>query len=264
MYQFDFGKNWASFSRSALSTIRIETARNDFNNLFSGIPLKGKTFLDIGFGQGLSLLFANEAGAVTVGNDINPSCYDAINESARFFNLSSITFPLILGSILENTTIENIQRALERKMLFDIVHSWGVLHHTGGMYDALSKAMNLVARGGYFVIAIYNYHYTSLLWRFIKLIYCKSHPCLKKLMITVFYPLIAAAKFAVTGKNPFKKDRGMNFYYDVIDWIGGYPYEYASKQKIINYCEEYGFTCIRCVDADVPTGCNQFVFYKSR
>jgi 2-polyprenyl-6-hydroxyphenyl methylase/3-demethylubiquinone-9 3-methyltransferase len=71
------------------------------------------------------------------------------------------------------------------------------------------------------------------------------------------------AKLIVTRKNPFKKQkRGMSFYYDVIDWVGGYPYEYADKDEVINYVEKLGFKCIKLVKPLVPTGCNEFVFQK--
>jgi len=82
----------------------------------------------------------------------------------------------------------------------------------------------------------------------------------QQLMAWIFYIIIALAKLIVTRKNPFKKKRGMNFYHDVIDWLGGYPYEYASKDEIINYVESKSFTCVKFVKPVVPTGCDEFVF----
>ena len=82
-------------------------------------------------------------------------------------------------------------------------------------------------------------------------------------MIWLFFFVIAVAKLIVTGKNPFKKRRGMSFYYDVIDWVGGYPYEYAASEEIIGYLEEKGFRCIKLVKPAVPTGCNEFVFLRN-
>jgi 2-polyprenyl-6-hydroxyphenyl methylase/3-demethylubiquinone-9 3-methyltransferase len=68
----------------------------------------------------------------------------------------------------------------------------------------------------------------------------------------------------VTRRNPLDKERGMDFWYDVIDWIGGYPYEYATRQEIEAFVCAQGFTPQRFVAAQVPTGCNEFVFERIR
>jgi 2-polyprenyl-6-hydroxyphenyl methylase/3-demethylubiquinone-9 3-methyltransferase len=57
-------------------------------------------------------------------------------------------------------------------------------------------------------------------------------------------------------------DRGMDFLHDVVDWVGGYPYEYASSEEIRNYVCRQGFICVRMQAAQVPTGCNEFVFQR--
>jgi 2-polyprenyl-3-methyl-5-hydroxy-6-metoxy-1,4-benzoquinol methylase len=259
--QFDFGQNWVNFSKRALTKQKIDGARKDFQNLFSGIDLRNKQMLDIGFGQGITLLLSREAGASVYGNDINPKCRDALQQSAKVMGLSP-DIPVIVGSILNNSTIEMLKSSVPDDS-FDIVHSWGVLHHTGDMHRAIANAASLVKPGGYFICAIYNRHITSKLWLFIKWFYCSAPSIVKFLMIAVMYPLIFAAKFAVTLRNPFNQMRGMDFYYNVIDWVGGYPYEYASVNELIDIVSRHGFTCIKSVPAEVPTGCNEFVFTKS-
>jgi 2-polyprenyl-6-hydroxyphenyl methylase/3-demethylubiquinone-9 3-methyltransferase len=54
----------------------------------------------------------------------------------------------------------------------------------------------------------------------------------------------------------------MDFWIDVIDWIGGYPYEYATPQQVQEFVEKDGFVLENFVPAQVPTGCNEFVFKK--
>jgi hypothetical protein len=81
-------------------------------------------------------------------------------------------------------------------------------------------------------------------------------------MVYFFYAVIYVAKFIVTGTNPLKMNRGMNFYFDVVDWIGGYPYEHASKEQIVEFFEQNGFVLKRFVKAQVGTGCNEFVFTR--
>ncbi len=81
-------------------------------------------------------------------------------------------------------------------------------------------------------------------------------------MIALFYWVIYVAKFLVTGKNPKKKQRGMNFYHDVIDWVGGYPYEYATVLEIEQILKAKGFSTSYVKQPKVPTGCNEFVFHQ--
>ncbi|MGE5671975.1 MAG: class I SAM-dependent methyltransferase, partial [Fibrobacterota bacterium] len=203
--QFDFGQNWVNFSKRALTKQKINDAHKDFLNLFSGIDLRNKQMLDIGFGQGISLLLAHEAGASVYGNDINPKCRDALKQSAEVMGIAA-DIPIIVGSILDNSTIEMLRTSVPDGK-FDIVHSWGVLHHTGDMHRAITNATSLVKPGGYFICAIYNRHFTSKPWLFIKWLYCKAPSIIKLLMIAAMYPVIFTAKFAVTLRNPFNQMR---------------------------------------------------------
>jgi 2-polyprenyl-3-methyl-5-hydroxy-6-metoxy-1,4-benzoquinol methylase len=265
MKQFDFGKNWASFSKRALTAERIDQARNDFANLMQGIPLKNKTFLDIGFGQGLSLLIAEEHGAKVVGCDINPKCGEVLRRNRALFpNIDqNHEPPIVIGSILQDTTINELKNKQQaQKEGYDIVHSWGVLHHTGDMWGAIDKAISLIAPNGYLVLAIYNKHWSSPIWHLIKKSYCSSPKFLKSMFIISLYPVIMAAKAVVTKKNPFVMDRGMEFYHNVIDWVGGFPYEFTTIPETITFLNNKGFSSVKQIPAKVPTGCNEYVFKK--
>jgi 2-polyprenyl-6-hydroxyphenyl methylase/3-demethylubiquinone-9 3-methyltransferase len=261
--QFDFGQNWIDFAKQALTKEKVAQARSDFLRLFAGIDLKGRTFLDIGFGQGLGLLSAQDAGAIVFGNDINPKCRQALALSASVLKVS-LDVPVVIGSILDDAVVARVANLANPLCKFSIVHSWGVLHHTGNMKKAIENAASLVDGNGYLVIALYNRHWSSPAWLFVKWLYCSSPRWMKAIFNHLFYPIIAIAKLCVTGKNPFVKNRGMNFYYDVIDWIGGYPYEYANKSEITSILQPLGFSCVRFEAAQVPTGCNEYVFRKTR
>jgi len=260
--KFNFGENWDNYSKNIISPEKIRSAKEDFFRLCQNQEIKNRTFIDIGFGQGLSLLIATELGAKTVGNDINPICKQVLlNNKQLFTNLTNIqTIPVVIGSILEDKTIESIKQNYPK---YDIVHSWGVLHHTGKMWNAIDRCCNLVGDNGKLIIAIYNKHWSSSIWNLIKKTYNFSPTFIKKFMIGIFYYIILVAKFFVTFKNPMKKERGMDFYYDVIDWVGGYPYEYATKEEIQNYIEKLGFRLIYFKSAEVPTGCHEYVFLKN-
>ncbi len=260
--QFDFGKNWVAFSRFALTPEKVVRATEEFRRLLTGIPLRDKSFLDIGFGQGLSLLCARQTGARVCGTDINPKCQEALALTASVMDCA-VDFPVVIGSILDDTVVGRLRGLSPGGNGFDIVHSWGVLHHTGNMAKALQSAAALVADSGHLIVALYNRHYTSGLWLVIKWLYGRSPRPVKTLFAALLAPVIALAKFAVTGKNPFAQNRGMHFYYNVIDWVGGYPYEYADKDEVVALLAPQGFTCSAFVAAQVPTGCNEFVFRKT-
>jgi SAM-dependent methyltransferase len=263
--QFDFGKNWADFSNHALNSERVKEAHDDFTELLRAAGgLSGKSFLDIGFGQGLSLLNAASAGATVFGIDINPKCEAVLENNRRFFpELAGAKLPIVIGSILDESTVRCAREASPTGDGYDIVHSWGVLHHTGDMSSAIRSAASLVNPHGHLVIAIYNRHWSSGPWLLIKYLYGKSPQLLRRLLVWLLTPVIYAAKWIVTKDQPLKQARGMDFFYDVVDWVGGYPYEYASTTEILSLIEPLGFRCLRVLQSRVPTGCNEFVFQRS-
>lgn len=261
--QFDFGQNWLDFSQKVLNPEKVQQAKQDFSDLLNNINIKGKSFLDIGFGQGLSLFSAAEKGTKSFGNDINPKCTEVLRNNISYYpklNISDIT--VVTGSILNSSVIDQLVKKSPNGLRYDIVHSWGVLHHTGNMKKAIQNAASLVKPGGYFIIAIYNCHWTSPLWKVIKRFYCNSSESIKKLMIYTFYPIIWIFKYLVTGQNPKMQSRGMDFYYNVIDWIGGYPYEYADTRSIQTFLTKLGFSSLKTIRSSVPTGCNEYIFKK--
>ena len=127
---------------------------------------------------------------------------------------------------------------------------------------AVRIAADFVKKDGYLVVAIYNHHWSSGIWGHTKNFYNTLPEIGKKIMVYAFYPIIYIAKLLVTGSRPHKSERGMDFYYNIIDWLGGYPYEYAKKEEIYKFVNDMGFVCQKTIKAGVPTGCNQFVFVK--
>lgn len=261
--QFDFGKNWAEFSANALTPERVKQAQREFAQLLAPAGgVAGKSFIDIGFGQGLSLLSAAATGARVFGVDIDPKCDEVLKLNRVFFaGMESLDVPVVIGSILDAPVVERA-RAAGPSGGYDIVHSWGVLHHTGNMDLAVRNAASLVKPGGHFVVGLYNRHWSSRPWLAIKWLYCKSPPIVQRLMVRVLLPIIYMAKWHVTREDPRKQSRGMDFFYNVVDWIGGYPYEYASVGEAQAFITSLGFECVSVIPSQVPTGCNQFVFRR--
>jgi len=155
---------------------------------------------------------------------------------------------------------------------FDIVYSWGVLHHTGNMYQALENITSLVHPDGKLYIALYNDNQrfmegTSSFWLAIKKIYNKCGSVEKHIIeaiYTTYYIIGLTLNFVnpITYIKNYYSLRGMSFWTDIKDWLGGYPYEYATSKKIIKFFSELGFDCKKLTPAR-SIGCNEFLFIKN-
>lgn len=256
MDRFAFGKNWDDFS-TGLQYEDYQAAKESLKKL---VPdLQGKTFLDVGCGSGLFSIAANALGAKKVlGFDYDP---DSISTSKRLLEIISQWDGDVKKDVIE-FKVESILNESINIGKYDVVYSWGVLHHTGDMYAAFERIKNLVNGKGTLVLAIYNKHFTSPVWKLIKFTYVKSLSLVKKILVF----LVLANKFLgiliISRQNPFKKGRGMRFYTDIVDWVGGYPYEYASVSEITNFFESRGFRLTKLIKTKGFTGCNEFVFEK--
>ena len=258
---FDFGENWREFSANHLSAERIEEARREFRILTAGLDFEGATFLDVGFGQGFGSLFAEEMGAKVAGIDSNPKCLEAVEFSRKAFpNDVGRNLDLAVGSIL---SVQDVERLRAKTVCgYDVIHAWGVLHHTGKMTEAFTNCANLLCDEGHLIVAIYNAHWSSPFWKQVKKLYCLSGRKTRKAMIWFFAPLVAGAKVLVKKGNPFNKERGMDFMVDLVDWVGGYPYEWATVDQIVDLGEKHDLQIVRVIRSSVPTGCNEFVFRR--
>lgn len=250
---FKFGENWASFSLQ-LQEEQIEIAMSSLESLFGKGTLIGKSFLDIGCGSGIFAIAAARLGAATVlGLDADPVSISTSQANAEhWFQGESSRLSFQLLSALDTPKMESLGK-------FDIVYSWGVLHHTGNMSLALKNSARLVRDHGLLMIAIYNRHWSSLPWKFIKWLYNRVGAFGQKIFIWILTPIILIAKFLVTFKNPLKVRRGMDFMHNIIDWVGGYPYEYASVREMTETLQKLGFEMILVRPAKIPTACNEFV-----
>jgi len=154
---------------------------------------------------------------------------------------------------------------------FDIVYSWGVLHHTGEMWRALDVVDLAVRPGGQLFLAIYNDQgVVSKRWRFVKRLFCSGRAG-RAVVCSVFIPYFVfegAAVDIVNWRNPLARytqyvsQRGMSRFHDVMDWLGGYPFEVAKPEQIIEHYLARGCRLTRLITTN-GSGCNQFVLRKS-
>ncbi len=252
--RFAFGANWRDFADHALDAEAYRAAREHLQSL---LPHAGShaSFLDIGCGSGLFLLAALESGFTRVrGFDYDP---DSVATTRRLIDEAGAGGAATVerGDVLDRAYLATVGR-------HPFVYAWGSLHHTGDMWTAIANSCDLVADGGTLVIAIYNRTWSSPAWRVIKRAYVRSGPRVRRGLVGAVWVVGAAARAAYTRTNPFRQRRGMNFYHNIVDWVGGYPYEYAGPDELRAFVEPRGFELIEVRRGPTPIACNELVFRR--
>jgi 2-polyprenyl-3-methyl-5-hydroxy-6-metoxy-1,4-benzoquinol methylase len=253
---FEFGANWRDYSQT-IDSARIESAVQGVQKLFPD-GLTEKTFLDIGCGSGLHSLAALTLGAShVVATDIDENSVDAARS--------------VLSRAAEDRWEAREQSVFdmtpESTGQFDVVYSWGVLHHTGDMWRAIETAARLVKPSGQFALAIYSTTTLDPAWKIEKRIYSKGPKLLQWAMQKAFVGALLSAEVLRGRPVSNAKVRGMNFSHDVHDWLGGYPYESATADELHDRVCAMGFSEDRSFrippsSGIFGSGCHEFVFRR--
>jgi 2-polyprenyl-6-hydroxyphenyl methylase/3-demethylubiquinone-9 3-methyltransferase len=266
--RFAFGRNWQSFL-STIDASRIDQAIASLVDRLGVDSLEGTRFLDMGCGSGLFSLAAHRLGAEVVSIDFDPQSVACTQEMKNRFGENTAGWQIRQGSVLDTELMQSLDQ-------FDVVYSWGVLHHTGMMDQAIQVASERVADGGKFFIAIYNDQGgASRRWLKIKKIYHRLPKPLRVAWV-VFVAGAYETKFAFVRlmqlRNPLpfadwrakKRDRGMSAWHDWVDWIGGLPFEVATPEAIIEPLRAKGFVLDQLKTVGSGWGCNEYVFSLRR
>ena len=258
MKHFKFGENWKNFS-NLIDNNRLKEAVTSLKKLTNKKSLNDLSFLDIGCGSGLSSLAAIQ---------LNCKKIYAIDQDEQSIKT---TKKVLQKSRFKKVKVEKKDLfTLNEKEKFDIVYSWGVLHHTGNMLEAIKKSTKMVSKNGMLILALYKKTKLCNLWKIEKYIY-KSSPkviqnFIKNLFIFLFkLAMILKRKNFSNYINDYKTKRGMDFYHDVHDWLGGYPYESISIEEISKIMDKFGYKMIRSFQVKKQigffgTGCDEYVF----
>ncbi|MBV9548139.1 MAG: class I SAM-dependent methyltransferase [Alphaproteobacteria bacterium] len=266
---FEFGPNWEKLLPQ-IDEDRVQSAKSDIAKFMQRTSLEGLSFLDVGCGSGLSSLAAYRLGAASIVSiDIDPKNIANCEALKRKFGVpSDFPWQVYITSIVEDGGAHALPMA-------DIVYSWGVLHHTGDMWKGVDNCARLVKPNGLPYLMLYRDAHLASTWREFKRIYTRGGAITKWLMRNSFAAVQILGLLA-KGRNPRrvirdypKNGRGMAWYVDSIDWIGGYPFQYASAEETIAFLAKRGFKLQNIFPKITPrssgikgTGSYQYLFVR--
>lgn len=261
--RFAFGQNWARYLDS-LDEAKIGQAETSLIAMLGTSDLRGKSFLDAGSGSGVFSLVARRLGAKVSSFDYDPESVACTAELKRRYFENDAEWTVQEGSLLDRDF-------LSRLGTFDVVYSWGVLHHTGAMWNAIRNIDSSVGPHGTLFIALYNDQgRASNMWRLTKMAYVSLPralrfivlwPCLVRLWgPTTIRDFLRLRPFATWRK--YRANRGMSPYRDVVDWVGGYPFEVCKPEQVFNFFRAAGYNLQALKTCAGGHGCNEFVFKR--
>jgi len=263
--RFSFGENWREFLEH-IDDQRIEIAEKAILSLLGQQRLDGLTFLDIGSGSGLSSLAARRLGARVHSFDYDPQSVACTQALRSRYCPDDTEWMVEQGSILDPDYLAKLGR-------FDIVYSWGVLHHTGAMHNAIARASRLVAQHGLFAFALYHRTRMCALWRLEKRWYAGASPDAQRRARAVYIALLRLRFLLTRGDfqsyvETYQRQRGMAFEHNVHDWMGGYPYESISAPEVEAVMQPLGFERIWSMATPLTfgffgSGCDEYLYRRT-
>jgi 2-polyprenyl-3-methyl-5-hydroxy-6-metoxy-1,4-benzoquinol methylase len=264
---FAFGENWAAYA-SSITDHHLQQASAGMQRLLGG-QLEGKRLLDIGCGSGLHSLAALKAGVREVlAVDLDPNSVATTQRTLSAFSPGG-PFQTRLVSVFDLDEARVGGR-------FDIVYSWGVLHHTGDMKLALAKAAGMVAPGGVFAFALYRKTWACPFWKLEKRWYSrttKDRQQMARRLYERWFRFVGRRYYDVDAYIAnYSATRGMDFQTDIHDWLGGYPYESALPAEVDALLTRLGFSLekkLLCHSSEtrvhglLGSGCDEYVYRRA-
>lgn len=252
---FRFGANWRRFLQG-MDERRIAGSVQALQQALDTQDLSEKSFLDAGCGSGLSSLAARRLKAAVFSFDYDPESAACAETLKQAFAPGDTQWRIAHGSVLDPEYLGSLGQ-------FDVVYSWGVLHHTGAMWRALENLVPLVAPGGALFIALYNDQgWISRYWTWVKRTYVR-HPASRWPLLMFHLPYLYVLRGLVrnlAGRGAL--ERGMSLWHDMRDWVGGFPFEVARPEEVLHFLRRRRFELVNLNTCGGRHGCNEFVFIK--
>jgi SAM-dependent methyltransferase len=226
--RFAFGTNWQRFS-TTLDDQKIDRAYQTLCEMLLVDNLQGKRFLDIGCGSGLFSLAAKRLGAEVHSFDFDAqSVACAIELKARYF-ANDKDWQIEQGSALDP-----------------------LVNGSGSLYIAIYNDDGAKSKRWTWIKKQYNQHKWAKPWLLTYgLLRTRGGQFLRDLI--KLKPLYSW--------RAYKEERGMSPWYDVVDWIGGWPFEVATPEALFRFYKQHHFTLHNMLTRQ-GKGCNELVFKK--
>lgn len=188
-YTEEYGLGSKEFFQAAVEE-RYENDAPWIKRLIDSIPVKGKKVLEVGCGMGVDLLEFAKNGARVTGIDLVDN---HLKLASRLFALNKLEAKLL------NADAEDLPFPPEA---FDIVYSFGVLHHTPNTQKAIDEVQRVLRPNGTAIVGLYHknsWHYL------VNLVFRKGilHKGLKQ--GTMADILSRSVEFSRTGAKPLVK-----------------------------------------------------------
>jgi SAM-dependent methyltransferase len=260
--RFEFGRNWKGYVQHSLDDERVEVSRRHLLSLAQRDDLAGLDFLDIGCGSGVHSLAALKSGASKIHSfDFDPNSVEATKMVQQTAG-NPPNWVVERGDVLDSDYVRSLNK-------WSFVYSWGVLHHTGDVWRALANAQMTVADGGTFYVALYSADVQSdpEFWLNVKRQYNQAGGLKRWGMVWwyvwnyVMHRQIRNLPNLIHRVLQHRYSRGMSFFTDIRDWLGGWPMEFVRDQDVIDFLtSKHG---LRLVNIKTGEACTEFVFTKS-
>jgi SAM-dependent methyltransferase len=253
---FSFGDNWQRF----LDELHPRAVEAQAAYFADWLPesIEGRRFLDIGSGSGIASLVAYQRGAEVWSFDSDRRSVAATSRLRERAGAPE-RWTVLEGSILD-------PGFTARLGVFEIVLSWGVLHHTGALWRALDEASALVEAEGLLWIALYTRTPKSNRSLRIKRAYNRLPRYLKPLARLAYAGRQVVHHLAHSRSLApilhYHEERGMSWWRDIEDWLGGLPYEVSSPEEVRQRLEKRGFRLERLQRATGEGGTDVYLFRR--
>jgi 2-polyprenyl-6-hydroxyphenyl methylase/3-demethylubiquinone-9 3-methyltransferase len=192
--------------------------------------VKGKNVLDGGSGSGMVSVGFALLGANVTGVDITPQCVENGKRNAERFGVQCRFFC---------KDLTDLDLGNER---FDIVYSWGVIHHSEDARKSFSNLAKHLKPGGEMVLAVYLKTYLSGFWNFSRVFYQKAPKWFQSIFResgSCFLNGVDFIKKLIFGKSRYML-RGTNNKELINDWFGVPHRTFHSYDEVFQWFRENG------------------------